>query len=542
VGRLGLAIAGLLALLVMASGAAVAGFVGSDDTFFTRPAELGEDGRPVITAPDLLAYEGLTVTLRASAPEVVFIGTAHPVDVADFVGDSSRIRLAGVTHTGVVAEDVGSEERVQPASADFWTHSMSGTGVKELTLDRGSAAAQWVIAPLSGAGPTTVSFGITVHGIFTWALVAFGVGALVLLACVEVLLRSRRGPGAPTQTPTQTPTETPTPADRVAAYAPPSTVSPPASPGKHRARRTALAVTLVLSLAGCTYKDLLPTRRQSADLATTKVALTRAELPALLESYDARLRTAVEAARPPRYRTDKWRLADRGPALESDLFGTRVGKLTRLGRRSVPTHVGVEVFSGRFDSYPMWSVAASMVGRETRVDLFTKASVQAPWLRQAGATLSRNLPDPGRPARLPSGDAAAAATAAWRDYLQSGARDDRLTLDQDSKAWRANIADLGSRAMFRGYTVSVEAAGKNGVSRVVEVDDGELAIVALRVTTRLEGRPDLRVRWAPPYGKYRHSAGGVLSFADIAVGVIHLPSQGSPTLLGSTFSEVAVRR
>jgi len=543
-GRLSLAITGLLALLVMASGAAVAAFVGSDDTFFNRPAELGEDGRLVLTAPDLLAYEGVTVTLRASAPEGVFIGTAHPVDVADFVGDSSLIRLAGVTRTGVVAEDVGSEAPVQPASADFWTHSMSGTGVEELTLDRGSSAAQWVIAPLSGAGPTTVSFGITVHGIFTWALVAFGVGALVLLACVEVLLRSRRsrrsrrGPGSPPETPS----ETPTPADRIAAYVPPSAVSPPAPPGKHRARRTALSVMLVLSLAGCTYENLLPTQRQSAELANTKVALSRAELPALLKSYDARLRTAIEAARPPRYRTDKWRLADHGPALESDLFGTRVGKLTRLGRRTVPTHVGVEVFSGRFDSYPMWSLVASMVGRGTRVDLFTKESVEAPWLRQAGTSLSRNLPDPGHPARLPSADEAAASTAAWRDYLQSGARDERLTLDQDSKAWRDNIADLGSRAMFRGYTVSVEAAGRSGLSRVVEVDDGALALVALRVTTGLKGRPDLRVRWAPPYGKYRHSAGGVLSFADIAVGVIHLPSQGAPTLLGSTFSEVAVRR
>jgi hypothetical protein len=524
-GRLGLATAGLLALLVMVSGAAVAGFVGSDDTFFTRPAQLGQDGRPILTAPDLLAYEGVTVTLRASAPEGVFIGTAHPVDVADFVGDSSLVRLTGVTRTGVVAEDVGTEEPVAPASADFWTHSMSGTGVEELTLDRGSSADQWVIAPLSGAGPTTVSFGITVHGIFTWALVAFGVGALVLLLCVEVLLRSRRRRRRPATAP-----------------APSVPVSPSAPPGKHRAQRTAVAVTLVLSLAGCTFEDLLPAPHQSAELATTKVALSRPELPALLESYDARLRTAIQAARPPHYRPDKWRLADRGPALESDLFGTRVGRLTRLGRRSVPTHVGVEVFSGRFDSYPMWSLVASRVERETRVDLFTRASVQAPWLRQAGTTLSGDLPEPGRPARLPSVDEAAAATAAWRDYLQSGARDDRLTLDRDSRAWRDNIADLGSRAMFRGYTVSVEPAGRSGLSRVVEVDDGALAIVALRVTTRLDGRPDLRVRWEPPYGKYRHSAGGVLSFADLAVGVIHLPSQGSPTLLGSTFSEVAVKR
>ncbi len=526
-GRLALAIAALLAFLLMAAGASVAAFVGSDDTVFNQPSELGEDGRPVLTAPDLLAYEGVVVTLRASAPDGVFIGTAHPVDVADYVGDSARIRLTSVTRTGVVAEDEGSDETVQPASADFWTASMSGTGIEELTLNRDSSAAQWVIAPLSGVGPTTVSFGITVHGVFTWALIAAGVGALVLVACVELMLRLRRGPRAPS------------PAERISAYVPATVVEAPPAQGKHRARRTALAVVLVLSLAGCTYEDLLPAKRQSADVVTTKVALTRAELPTLFESYDARLRAAIEAARPPRYRTDKWRLADRGPALESDLFGTRVGKLTKLGRRSVPKHDGVEVFSPRFDSYPMWSLVASKVARETRVDLFTKASVMAPWLRQAGTTLSRSLPTPGRPALPPQADEAATATAAWRDYLQSGSKDDRLTLDPTSKDWRDNIADLGSRAMFRGYTVKVEAGG---LSRVVEVDDGALAIVALQVTTRLDGRPDLMVRWAPPYGKYRPSKGGVLSFADIAVGVIHLPSRGEPTLLGSTFSEVAVRR
>jgi hypothetical protein len=434
-----------------------------------------------------------------------------------------------VTRTGVVAEDVGSGDPVQPASAGFWTASMSGTGVEELTLDRGASAAQWVIAPISGVGPTTVSFGITVNGLFRWALVAFAVGALLLLACVELLLRLRRGPRVAS------------PADRIAPYAPADAVAASTATGKHKAQRTGLAVALVLSLAGCTYEDLLPTKQVSAELATTKVALTGAELPALLESYDARLRTAIEAARPPRYRTDRWRLADRGPALESDLFGTRVGRLTKLGRRSVPTHEGVDVYSGRFDSYPMWALVASSVRRETRVDLFTKASVQAPWFRQAGTPISRRLPEPGRPGRPPASEDAAAATAAWRAYLRTGKRDDRLRVDEGSKAWRENIADLGSRAMFSGYDVEVEPFGKGGRSRVVKVDDGALAIVALRVTTRLDGRPDLMVRWAPPYGKYRPGRGGVLSFADVAVGLIHLPSHGEPTLLGSSFSEVPVR-
>ena len=97
-----LALVGLACLL---AGAGAAAFVGSDDTVFNRPAALGADGRPVLTAPDLLAWDGVTVTLRAQAPDGVFIGTAHPVDVADFVGGSTRVRLEGVTLDGVVAED-----------------------------------------------------------------------------------------------------------------------------------------------------------------------------------------------------------------------------------------------------------------------------------------------------------------------------------------------------------------------------------------------------------------------------------------------------
>lgn len=529
-GRAALAILALLAFLLMASSAAVAGFVGSDDTVFNQPSRLGEDGRPILTAPDLLAYEGVTVTLRASAPEGVFIGTAHPVDVADFVGDSSRIRLTKVTRTGVVADDVGSTKPVKPASVDFWRTSMRGAGVEELTLDRDSAAAQWVIAPLGGRGPTTVSFGVTVAGVFRGALVVFAVGALVLLVTVELLLRLRRR------------------RHRRQRQTGPSILSPSPKPvlaapgGKHRAQRTALAAVLVVSLAGCTWEDVVPAKRQSAELARTKVALTTAELPALLKSYDARLGSAVRAARPPGYATKRWRLADRGLALESDLFATRVARLTRLGSRSVPTHEPAAVFAPRFGAYPMWSLVGSKVGRETRVDLFTKASVQSVWLRQAGTALSSSLPEPGRPAAAASGDAVAAATAAWRDYLRTGVLDDRLGLDPDSRSWRANVADLGSRAMFDGYDISVDAAVGQGLPRVVAVEDGALAIVALRVTTRLQGRADLRVRWNPPYGRYRPSAGGVLSFADIAVGVIHLPDKGPATLLGSTFSEVAVER
>ena len=224
----------------MAAGAAVAGVVGSDDTVFNRPTELGDDGRPVLTAPDLLAYEGVTITLRASAPEGVFIGTAHPVDVADFVGDSSRIRLTSVSRTGV--EVRGRRRRdeppVEPASADFWTSSMSGPGVEELTLDRDASAAQWVIAPMSGVGPTTVSFGVTVDGLYRVALIVVRSGRARAAGLRRAAAATAQAPQAPQAPRPRTPLE-PTgvsAADRIAAFIPDAPPPSTGSAGKRRAR------------------------------------------------------------------------------------------------------------------------------------------------------------------------------------------------------------------------------------------------------------------------------------------------------------------
>lgn len=96
----------------------------------------------------------------------------------------------------------------------------------------------------------------------------------------------------------------------------------------------------------------------------------------------------------------------------------------------------------------------------------------------------------------------------------------------------------GSRAIFRGWEVGTRA--EDAPVRVVAVADGHLAVVALRVVTRLRGRPDLAVRWNPPYARLRAGEGGVLVVDELAVGLVHLPDDGPPTLLGTTFSEIPV--
>ncbi len=527
-----LALVGLACLL---AGAAAAAYVGSDDTVFNRPAALGADGRPVLTAPDLLAWDGVTVTLRAQAPDGVFIGTAHPVDVADFVGRSTRVRLEGVTLDGVVAEDAGRGAPRHPEDADFWTREMTGTGPQELALDRSTSAAQWVIAPLGGTGPTTVSFGVTVEGAYLAALGVAGAGLLLLVLAVE-LLRPRRP-----RRPRPSRGQAPDPADPVEP-------APVRRPGARKAARpgrraptsaAALAATLavVLLASGCRLPE--PSTQEAATLARTKVSLTEDDLPALYASYDERRARAVRRAGPPAYRESPWRAADRGLALAVDRYETAARRTLGLGHGQATAHTGLRVYAARFDAYPMWAlVAARARGADPEVHVMVRDSVTSPWLMEARTEVTGDLPRSGRPTTLPGRgvrEAATGARGAWAAFLEGGT-EDGLRVDEASRAWRRAMADLGSRAIFRGWEVGTRAEG--APVRVVAVADGHLAVVALRVTTRLRGRPDLAVRWNPPYTRLRAGEGGVLVVDELAVGLVHLPDDGPPTLLGTTFSEI----
>lgn len=519
----------LLGLAFLLAGAGAAAYVGSDDTVFTRPADLGADGRPVLTAPDLLAWDGLTVTLRAQAPGGVFIGTAHPVDVADFVGDSPRVRLEGVTRDGVLAAEVGTGRPRHPEDADFWTRSMSGPGPQELTLDRSTAAVQWVIAPLGGVGPTTVSFGITVDGAYVAALGVAGVGLLLLVLAVE-LLRPRRSRRTRGPHDGESPGAAASPVRRGGARK-------AERPGR-RTRATAVSLAAVLLAGGCQLPR--PSTEASATTARSKVSLTEADLPALYDSYDRRRARAVAASGPPAYRDGAWRSVDRGLALDVDRYETAARRLMALRPPSAPAHTGERVYAARFDAYPMWAmVAARTPGSDPELHVLVRDSVTSPWLLEARTDVTGDLPDPGRPTVLPTGAARGAAIAArdaWAAYLTGGGDADGLDVDDASRAWRRAMSDLGSRTIFRDWGVA--ATPVDAPVRVVDVADGRLAVVALRVVTRLRGRPDLAVRWNPPYTRLRAGRDGVLVVDELAVGLVHLPDRGRPALVGSTFSEV----
>ena len=394
---------------------------------------------------------------------------------------------------------------------------MRGAGPQELALDRSASAAQWVIAPLGGVGPTTVSFGITVEGAYVAALGVAGAGLLLLVVAVE-LLRPRR-PAGPE----------PSGAPRPARPRPPATPGaaqgrPPRAHPRHRR----LALVAVLLAGGCQLPE--PSTEATATLARTKVSLTAAELPALYASYDGRRARALRAAGPPAYRDGPWRAADRGLALAVDRYETAARRVMRLGPGRPPAHTGLRVYAARFDAYPMWAmVAARTPGRRPggaragpRLGDLAVAGGGADrrHRRPAGGRPSHHAADRARPRRRDR-RAGRLARLPHRRATRTG-----CVVDDASRAWRRAMADLGSRAIFRDWEVRARAVG--GPVRVVSVADGRLAVVALRVATRLRGRPDLAVRWNPPYGRLRAGRGGVLVVDELAVGLVHLPDRGRP--------------
>ena len=334
---------------------------------------------------------------------------------------------------------------------------MSGTGIEELTLDRDSSAAQWVIAPLVRASARRpCPSGSPCHGVFTWALIAFGVGALLLLACVELLLRLRRGPRAPS------------PAERIAAYVPGDVRrGATAAKGKHQAQRTALAVVLVLSLAGCDYEDLLPAKqpvgRAGDDEGRTDPGRA-ARAPRVVRRPAAhRHRGGATSALPHRQVAPRRSRAGPGerslrhPRRQADQARSPLGADARRRRGLLRSlRLLPDVVARRLDGGP----------RDPRrpVHQGLGAGALAATGRQHDSRAT--CPSPADPAACPHATRRRRRPPRGATTSGRASRDDRLTLDPASKAWRDNIADLGSRAMFRGYTVAVEAGERSrGSSR-----------------------------------------------------------------------------
>jgi len=525
----------LVGLLLLVVGGAAAAYVGADDTVFNQPADVSADGRPVVTVPDLFAYDDLQLTVRASAPKGVFLGTANGVDIADYTKDSTYFELVGVGRTGVSGSDHQGREKklpVPPALVDFWTAKASGAGTQTLSLrvDR-TAPPRFVIAPVGGQGPTTVSFGATIDGLFLSALAVAGAGLVLILLTVSWVLfsrwrirrRARRtGPAMPA----------------------------PNIPKAPIYRRLAVPVVLsgLLVTSGC---GSLPARVDYA--APAKVALTDADLPALWKSLDQREKAAAKAAGPKKYDGSKWSTVYGGPVLDAAVRNTMYDELTKAKKPSkTGRHKGLIVYAGEFDAYPMWAITTmtlphakgeSNVGRVGLV-LVTKESSTSPWMIHSSVNvIASHLPAPAPPTPVPAAitkQATGLATSLlhyWRtEDLPNG-----MMMSQEAQA-PVDYAHLEEKKDFVAKAKLTPAyfGGGDGKTRVLRVDDGYLAITDFTITTVLKGVEGSRLYWKAPYDQLNDARGSsTLSRKTVVTTLILIPdNKGLATILGTSVDDV----
>lgn len=521
----------VLGLVLCAVGVTAAVVVGSDDTVFNEPAAIDTGRTPLATVPDLFSYRDLDLTVRASSPDGVFLATGSSVDIADYLDGRAFYEVEEVTRSGLRGEalDVDREPvEVAPEKATFWTTTEQGKGTRSLSLTIDGQADRVVVAPL-GEGPVTLSFGVTIDGLFELAAAVAVVGMVLLLLAVFLVIRARRRRAMSPQ-----PVDQPTRAD--------------AAP---LARVAALA--LVVALAGC---GSLP--EKVAYERPTKVALTESEVPAMLADYDKRNYEANRAADAPRYDSSRWQMADTGVLLDAELFNTFSASVFKSKDRSLRfERKGNGLLAAEFDAYPMWAIVpteARAAGEKQTPDqrredekyvtasLFTREAAAADWklatsVDVEAADMPEPLAEPDAATREDIG-AAREAVAALRRSVET--RELALVPARMRRSMREVAAD-DERLDYiaRAFFTTAPLADESQRLFVLPVKGGVLAISSFALRYHEMTTSTSTAHWVPPYDDLRTGGSGeelVTSF--IATAATYVPSSGQPRVLGMAAREI----
>jgi len=525
----------LVGLLLLAVGGAAAAYVGSDDTVFNQAADVGDDGRPVVTVPDLFAYDDLRLTVRASAPKGVFVGTANGVDIADYTKNAPYFELVGVSRTGVSgSEHDGKAKKLPtpPAFVDFWTAHASGAGTQTLSMKvDGAAPPRFVIVPVGGDGPTTVSFGATIDGLFLSTLAVAGAGLLLILLAVGWVLFSRWR-------------------RRRRARRVGPTMPAPNIPKAPIYRRLAVPVVLsgLLVTSGC---GTLP--KHVAYQPPSKVALTAAELPALWKSLDRRQKAAARAAGPKKYDSSKWSRALSGPVLDAAVRNTMYDELTKAKKGTkVRHHTGLLVYAGAFDSYPMWALVTAKAplkkgeSNDDRVNLalITRESSTSPWLWHSQMdVIQSHVPPPAEPTPVPVEVTKKAKTlaASLMHYWRTEDLPSDMTMSTEAEA-PVEWAHSEEKKDYVGSARIKPAfyGGKDGLPRIVRATGGYLAVTDFTLTTALKAEDGATIYWKTPYDQLNDTIGSSKLTSEVVVSTVMLiPDNGGlATVLGTSIDNV----
>ncbi|ADB35818.1 hypothetical protein Kfla_6827 [Kribbella flavida DSM 17836] len=218
---LGLLLALVGLLVTVAAAAAAFWLVGPDSTVDTGEQRLTGRGLAVATAPDLLDRHGFTLRVTAQSDRPVFVGIAHDLDVASYLGASAYTRVVRFDPPATFGtqEMKGGQSKLNPpAELDWWVAEASGAGEQTVRWSTHDGAYDVVVMNADGTPGTDarVTVGMELKGLFGTCLIVLGVGLMLLFAGLWLAFAKRR-PGAPENTTTPFP---------VAQYAAPGTQYP----------------------------------------------------------------------------------------------------------------------------------------------------------------------------------------------------------------------------------------------------------------------------------------------------------------------------
>lgn len=525
---------GVIALVLVVVGVAVAIVLGPDDTWGGEPAVLPDSAPVIATAPQLLNVAGAELRVSATTDEgEAFVGAGHPVHVQDYVRDVERTEITQLSADGVGGSEGRAGERaypaVVPAELDVWDVQATGADVTlEVPLTDEAPVQVAVMPAADGGSAPQVGIGYALPGAFLAALVAAVVGLLLL---VGTIVWGRRAKGA----------------------APAAATEPQESGSGAMLSRGAVRVAAIGSVLAVTAGCSIPHEVEHGEQPGV-VPLQQADAQAVLDDYDVRNNAAIKASATGD--GSRWKRADTGPFLATDELSARTSKFfpPKAKGDSDFVHRAKDVFEVEQSAYPLSSVVdVEVPGRDLQggqlLYVYSKAGAAGPWKGYSSIYLPSRLVTP-----LPAGE----ATPTHEDRLSAARWDAELDQriaygkDTDLRIPQALQEDINEMSYLpkgvERVNHSVRPWGgrrdgrteQDGPVRVLRVKQGLLVIthkeweLSLYLKSGFEWNQTSRERKV--HGS--HDKDTVYDEHYLLTAAILVPHSGAPSVIGSEVERV----
>lgn len=538
-------IAGLVAVLLIIAGAAVALALGPDDTWGGAPQPVPDATAVVTTDPGLLNVAGVALTVTAHGEGEVFVGASHPVHVQDHLREVHRTRVVALDADGISdTEDIQGEEpypATAPQELAVWTEQAAGPGEQQITVPLTEDAPVQVVAmPMTPkGGAPEVGVGYTLAGAFVVGVVVALIGVVLLVAVVILGRRSRRAHTGRAGT-----------SDRPAGEGrrdPEGSATRPASGTTVRRAVAMGAVTLVAT--ACTVPHQVDHGESSG-----VVPLPSDAAQAALDDYDERNNAAIKRS----HEGDgsRWGNADTGALLAIDVLSARISDVDApTGEPGVHTHTVEETYPAALGSYPLWAVVETTEVRageradESSLDVLVKEHVDSPWKGSASISIKASdmptpLPVDGAAADAADLKKAAEVDALLQTWVEKGTVSG-LMIPTDLKKVRKDVAETGKgvdqvQMSADAWARVDDVTGPAGTVRALRVEEGLLVITSQQWEARTYLKPGFQWRQdekaATIYGAQHQDNHWVRNFALQAA--VLVPDSGDAQVLGSFVNRV----